>query len=195
MFITFDTETSGLAPGSICQLSYIKHDGGSSEGVNYFYAVDYVSPSATAVNGLTVEKLAVLSEGRVFADTIETVAADFLAADFLVAHNFTFDLSFMLAEFSRLGRVLRYNKSFCTMKNLTSVCKLRRNSGGYKYPKLSELADFLGLSELSIQMETLRLFGDDACNYHDARFDTVATYMSFMGGRLYSPEIELLLAI
>ncbi len=48
--IFFDTETTGITPGNICQLSYIVVDTGvkptKTEGKNVFFAVEYVEPEA-----------------------------------------------------------------------------------------------------------------------------------------------------
>ena len=64
------------------------------------------------------------------------------------------------------------------MKNMVSVCKLSRSSGkGYKYPKLSELTAFFGITDLEILEESKKIFGS-GCGYHDSRFDTTAVYLA-----------------
>ena len=65
MILYFDTETMGLYPGRIIQLAYILDDGENAVGKNFYFAVDYIEPSATAVHGITVEKLRVLSGGKI----------------------------------------------------------------------------------------------------------------------------------
>ena len=61
MVIYFDTETTGLCPGRIIQLSYIKESENEAIGKNFYFAVDYIEPSAQAVHGISVEKLKELS--------------------------------------------------------------------------------------------------------------------------------------
>ena len=42
--IYYDTETTGLAPGNIAQLSIIvEHEDGRLETKNYFFDIDYIS--------------------------------------------------------------------------------------------------------------------------------------------------------
>ena len=103
---------------------------------------------------------------------------DFSKADVIVAHNTSFDFMFLRKEFEDLGLAFEPKDSFCSMKNMTTVCKLARSSGnGYKYPKLSELCSFLGITDTQILKESQRLFGEKS-GYHDARFDTTAVYLA-----------------
>ena len=125
MNLYFDTETTGLRPGKICQLSYILQDESGAVGKNMFFHVGYVEPSAAAVHGFTAEVLYELSQGRVFADRFGEIAEDFRAADVLIAHNFSFDFMFMSAEFERLGERFTYKNSLCSMKKFTPVCRAR----------------------------------------------------------------------
>lgn len=193
MFIVLDTETTSLIPGKICQLAYIKCSGSTAEGINHYYSVDYISPSAAAVNGLSVELLSSLSGGRTFADTIEQVRSDMMQAEFLVAHNFNFDLSFLMKEFSDLGISFLYKKAYCTMRGFTDICKLVREPGRYKYPKLEELIKFCGFSDFNIIESLSAIFGISDKAYHDARYDAVATYRAFMHGAALDHKIRSLI--
>lgn len=176
MIIYFDTETTGLSPGKICQLSYIL-EGSETRAKNMFFAVPYVEPSAAAVHGFTAEKLRELSGGEIFRDRLEEIAADFAAADAVVAHNARFDLNFLSAEFAYESDAFRYRESFCTMRAFTAVCKIPRANGcGYKYPKLSELMEFLDVYPYDVTRAQLDLFGG-AGGAHDARYDTAALYL------------------
>lgn len=178
MIIYFDTETTGLRPGKICQLSYIMQDETEVRAKNMFFHVGYVEPSAAAVHGFTAEILYRLSEGKVFADRAEEIAADFSAAQLVVAHNFSFDAMFMSAEFERLGERFRYENSFCSMKKFTPLCRLLRANGtAYKYPKLNELCTFLDIYPYDVTRESMRLF-KAAPSAHDARYDTAALYLA-----------------
>ena len=182
MIIYFDTETTGLYPGQICQLSYVMQSKHGTSSRNLFFTVDYVEYGALQVHGFSVEKLKSLSGGKRFSDFSEEIARDFASADLIISHNTAFDFSFMRAEFERLGQVFYTNESFCSMKNMTAVCKLPRKSGvGYKYPKLSELCKYLDISDSEIKLTAKKLFGESA-DYHDARFDTTAVYLAVNAG-------------
>lgn len=182
MILFFDTETTGLMPGRIIQLSYVMQ---SEEGVrakNFYFYVDYIEPSAMAVHGLTPEMLFELSSGHSFSTEIDEIYDDFLSADLVVSHNFAFDLKFMIAEFLYQDRQFRYRESLCTMKYFTDVMRLPRKSGrGFKYPKLSELAEYLDIYPYDISRENINLFGDIGKS-HDARYDTTTVYLAFNRG-------------
>jgi DNA polymerase-3 subunit epsilon len=133
MILFFDTETTGLMPGRIVQLSYVMQDKSEVRAKNFFFYVDYIEPSAIAVHGFTPEKLLTLSNGHTFSMDLEEIYDDFLAADLVVSHNFSFDLKFMIAEFLYHERQFRYRESLCTMKFFTDILRLPRSSNrGYK---------------------------------------------------------------
>ena len=178
MILYFDTETTGLRPGNICQLSYITETREKTSAKNYFFAVDYVSPSAQAVHGFSKEKLEELSGGRRFYGFREEIHGIFREADLIVAHNLPFDLSFLMSEFEENDMCFSYKQGLCSMRHFTPVCKIARAGGkGYKYPKLSELAEFFGLYPYDTSMAAYKLF-DCGANLHDARYDTAMLYMS-----------------
>lgn len=178
MIIYLDTETTGLRPGNICQLTYIIQDKNDITAKNFFFAVDYVEYGALAVHGFSVEKLKNLSCGKVFKDHLEEIETDFNRADFIVSHNTSFDFMFLRAEFSANSSVFAPNNEFCTMKKSTAICKLPRTRGvGYKYPKLNELTNLLGITDAQILECSKKLFRCE-CGYHDARFDTCAVFLA-----------------
>lgn len=77
---------------------------------------------------------------------MEEIYDDFFAADLIVAHNAPFDIGFMINEFYRRERRFRYKEEFDTMRYFTPIMKLpRRNGAGYKFPKLTELGEFLDI--------------------------------------------------
>lgn len=101
---------------------------------------------------------------------IEYALAKFLACinetDVLIAHNLKFDLPIVQSEMLRI-EMKSENKPerFCTMTNTTNICKLPSGRGGYKWPKLEELHQFLF-----------------KCNFdgaHDALSDVLATAKCF----------------
>ena len=190
MIICFDTETTSLYPGQICQLSYVCQSGSDLRARNLFFTVDKMDYSAYAVHGFSLEKLKVLSGGKRFSDYIDIIEKDFCSADLIVSHNTAFDFSFMRSEFERLGKVFKIKEEFCTMKKFTPECKLARKSGvGYKYPKLSELCAHFGISDEQIRLASQKIFGTTA-GYHDARFDTTAVVLALNHGLKNSPVCE-----
>ncbi len=183
MILFFDTETTGLIPGRIIQLSYIMTDGEATIAKNFFFGVSYIDPSATKVHGFTVEKIQQLSGGKTFSTDIEEIYDDFLSADLIVAHNAKFDIGFMIAEFNYQDRIFRYRESFDTMKAFTPIMKMERsNHKGYKYPKLGEMCEFLDVYPYDVTRKSIELFNSADVSGHDARYDTAALYLSFFEG-------------
>lgn len=178
--IFFDTETTGLRPGQICQLSYILIDTTSKpnkiEPKNIFFSVDYMEPSAESIHGFSIEKLEKLSKGKTFRETYKEFYDDFVNADILAGHNVQFDIKFITKEFERCG--LRYEPKnvFCTMKYYKDICKFKGRTGECKNPKLCEVAKFLNLSDKMIEQKTLSMYKESGA-FHDARFDTTTTYL------------------
>lgn len=176
----FDTETTDIRPGNICQLSYIVVDSStkpqSTVGKNFFFTVEDMSLSAQEVHGFTLENLYELSNGLYFEDRYEEFLNDFQSADVIIGHNVNFDLKFFNHELEFLDYQLNCKNSFCTMAYYKDVCKLSNGKGGIKNPKLEEVITFLKISKDDIINKCNELF-DGNGDYHDARFDTTATYM------------------
>ena len=183
MILFFDTETTGLFPGRIIQLSYVMTDGETTVAKNFFFGVSFIESSATKVHGFTVEKIQKLSGGKTFSCDIDEIYDDFLSADLIVAHNVKFDIGFLIAEFNYQDRIFRYRESFDTMKAFTPIMKMERsNHKGYKYPKLGEMCEFLDVYPYDITRKSIEFFGDGDVGGHDARYDTTALYLSFFEG-------------
>ena len=183
MILYFDTETTGLYPGSICQLSYVMQTKNGVSAKNKFFTVAHVDYGAYMVHGFSVEKLLKLSGGKRFSDAFDEINEDFIRADAVVAHNCAFDFSFMRAEYERLGKIFAVKKEFCSMKTSVSVCKLAKTRGaGYKYPKLYELCEHFGITENDVRECAGDLFGKTTVGFHDARFDTAALYLATTNG-------------
>lgn len=178
--IFFDTETTGIIPGSICQLSYILVDTSvkprKTIGKNFFFCVEYIEPGAQKVHGFSVERLYKLSNGKYFEDLLPEFIADFQTADFLIGHNVKFDIKFLSAELEGCGEILNPKHTFCTMNYYKDICNLKNSRGDCKAPKLSEAIKFLHLDETSIELLNKKYF-DETGDFHDARFDTAATYL------------------
>ena len=114
MLIYLDTETTGLYPGQICQLSYIIQNGTKLTPKNFFFSVDYVEKSAQMIHGFSVELLKQLSGGNDFSCDICEIERDFLSANCLIAHNTAFDFSFLRKEFERQNKVFMCKSDFCS---------------------------------------------------------------------------------
>ncbi|MEQ8154400.1 MAG: 3'-5' exonuclease [Clostridiaceae bacterium] len=182
----FDTETTSIRPGRICQLSYIIVDSGvkpqNTYGKNYFFTVDEMDPSAEAIHGFSLEKLYDLSSGKYFEDSYENFVDDFINADFIIGHNVSFDIKFLSHELLYiLGEEFRAKNAFCTMNYYKDIVKLLKSNGEYKNPKLQEVIEYLSISEAKIAETADKLFAGSG-NYHDARFDTAATYLTVVEG-------------
>ena len=182
----FDTETTSIRPGRICQLSYIIVDSGvkpqQTFGKNYFFTVDEMDPSAEAVHGFSLEKLYDLSNGNYFEDSYEEFLEDFIQADFIIGHNVSFDIKFLSHELLYiLGEEFNAKRTFCTMNYYKDILKLLKNNGEYKNPKLQEVVDYFNISKSKIEETADKLF-EGSGNYHDARFDTAATYLIVVEG-------------
>lgn len=172
--VFLDTETTGLEPGQICQLSYIVQEGNNLiKRVNQFFKVDYVDLGATKVNGLTKDMLDTLSKGKVFADRAAEFFEDFNGS-LLVAHNINFDLKFIKAEFSRVGIDADFKHKLCTLTFLTNKIKLPGKYGGYKWPNVAESLKFLGFTEKEVSEFAKDIYGDHTGMAHDARYDATA---------------------
>lgn len=176
----FDTETTGVRPGSICQLSYILVDTSTKPqktvGKNIFFTVDEMEEEAEKIHGFSLEKLYELSNGLYFEDVYLDFIKDFSDADFLIGHNVQFDIKFLKHELLGLGELFEPKNTFCTMKYYKDICKILRPTGDYKNPKLEEVIKFLNISDSKIS-ETANKYFMGSGNYHDARFDTAATYL------------------
>lgn len=181
----FDTETTGVKPGSICQLSYILVDTSTKPqttiGKNIFFTVDEMEAEAERIHGFSLEKLYELSEGMYFEDLYENFIKDFIDADFLIGHNVQFDIKFLKHEMLGLGEFFEPKHVFCTMQYYKNICKILRPTGDYKNPKLEEVIKHLNITNDEIS-ETANKYFHGSGNYHDARFDTAATYLTVING-------------
>lgn len=183
--LVFDTETTSIKPGHICQLSYIIIDASVkpqvTTGKNLFFTVDEMDPAAEAIHGFSLEKLYELSNGLGIEDYIEEILNDFGSADFVIGHNVNFDVRFLKTELDSMGIDYQPKNTFCTMNYYKDVCKILRPTGDYKNPKLEEVIKFLGISKETISKKADELFQGSG-DYHDARFDTAATYLLIIEG-------------
>ena len=176
--IVFDTETTSLKPGQICQLAYLICDQGHVEGKNMFFTVDEMSASSQTVHGFSMEMLEELSEGLRFEDRAEEIFRDFSSCEMIVGHNVAFDERFIRAEMEKAGLQLPKIKTFCTMNYFTGNMMMKRKFQTYrpKPPKLIELKEYFSIPDEEVEKASGEFFGGGEVS-HDARFDTAMTYL------------------
>ncbi len=154
MILFFDTETTGLpkdwkAPLTdfknwprMVQLAYIftDNDGDVISQGDYIIKPDgYTIPTeSSAIHGISTERAII--EGidlRFVLDEFYTLISK---AEYLVAHNISFDEKIVGAEFLRnkMQDSISSKRKICTMKSSTDFCAID-GSYGYKWPSLSEL--------------------------------------------------------
>ena len=178
--IILDTETTGLYPeyNQIAQLSYVILDKHNNiiDSKNYYFQVDKMEYDAEKVHGLSVPLLRELSLGKTFEDNIEEIYHDINGADMVICHNSNFDIGFIRNEFRRVGKEFDFERSFCTMEYYTDILKIE-NYYGYKWPRLEEVIDYLGINQNTLETTMARLFSLDSAKvgYHDSRYDVAAT--------------------
>ncbi len=178
--IFIDTETTGLEPGEIIQLTYCVCDINSkgeervSFSKNFFFDVDYIEESAEAIHGFSVEKLKILSNGKKFKDLASEISFD-LKDGIFIAHNVNFDRKFVTAEFNRLDDINWIPKEFfCTMEYFKPIVKATTRTGKLKKPRLEETIDFLNIDKKVVLKGAKKLFNCDDVGFHDARYDVAA---------------------
>ena len=180
MYLFFDTETTGLprnwkAPVTdldnwprMVQIAWILSDtkGNQIESDDFIIKPENfkIPLDASRIHGISTEKA--INEG----EELEKVLIKFNKlveqADFIVAHNISFDEKIVGAELLRKGirSDFERKRKLCTMKASTDYCRLP-GLYGYKWPKLSELH--------------IELFGADFDEAHDASVDINATEKCF----------------
>lgn len=176
-YLFFDTETTGIprdykAPCTdtdnwprLVQLGWILTDDSGAElhrGNRIVRPDGFLIPQEAAeVHGITTERA--LAEGDPLIDVLHAFGEDLNASQWLVGHNFSYDLHIVGAEYVRLGfnpDFLLNRPSVCTMLASTEFCNLPGRYGP-KWPLLQELHE--------------RLFGRNFDGAHDAMADIAAT--------------------
>lgn len=178
--IFFDTESNGYKDEQICQLSYVIREDGKHICKNYYFSVSSMNPHAFDVHGLSKFKLDELSSGRRFSDVYEEIFNDIKSADLFVGHNVASDIKRLQIEFSRCRIDFRPKKQLCTMKYFGNALKLSGKDGRKKQPSLVELCDYYRIVPEAIKHFCEVFFGEKSLNEHDARYDTIATYLAVL---------------
>ena len=180
MYLFFDTETTGLpknwkAPVTdlnnwprMIQIAWILCDdkGTRIETDDYIIKPEnFIIPAAAAkVHGISTEQA--IAEGVDLEKVLNQFNSLVEKADFIVAHNISFDEKILGAELLRknIRSEFEGKRKLCTMHASTDYCKIP-GMYGYKWPKLSELH--------------IKLFGKDFDEAHDASVDINATEKCF----------------
>lgn len=180
MYLFFDTETTGLpknwkAPVTdlenwprLVQLACLLYDNSG----NLISSVDYIiKPNgfiipieSSNIHGISHERA--ISQGKYLQNVLLEFNLMIEQADYLVAHNISFDEKVVGAEFLRAGmsNTLSLKNKICTMEVTTDFCAID-GPYGYKWPKLSELH--------------FKLFGTGFEEAHNAAVDIQATAKCF----------------
>ncbi|MEA3307416.1 MAG: 3'-5' exonuclease [Elusimicrobiota bacterium] len=180
MYLFFDTETTGLpknwkAPVTdldnwprLVQLAYLLADseGNKISGGDFIIKpAGFTIPDESAqIHGISTERAG--KEGADLLGVLQDFYAAIEKAQYLVAHNISFDEKIMGAELLRneMPDILPTKQKICTMQNATDFCAI---SGpyGYKWPRLTELHH--------------KLFREDFEESHNAAADMKATIKCF----------------
>lgn len=173
LLLFFDTETTGTDPrfARAVEIAWIVC---TSEGQIVKEETHLVKPKgftipdqAAAIHGITTEIAE--AEGLDLSVVLKELLADVSRSGLLIGHNVAYDLDVIAHECSREkidSQKFNEKPSFCTMKSLTSYCKIPFPSGsGFKYPKLGESYE--------------KLVGESLLDAHDALIDTDACKMIF----------------
>jgi len=159
MYLFFDTETTGLpkdyqAPlddflnwPRIVQIAWSLYDAAGNHWESYNYIIKpegFIIPvEATKIHRISQER-AVL-EGVDLRKALSHFIEDVKKSSYLVAHNIDFDEKIIGSELLRLGlpNPLPTANKICTMRRSVNVCQIPNGRGGYKWPNLTELYQYL----------------------------------------------------
>jgi len=175
MYLFFDTETTGLprnykAPITdfdnwprMIQIAWLIYDHRENLLIEKQYIIKpegfTIPKAASDVHGITTARAK--KEGIALSFALQEFAADLHKAEFILAHNISFDEKIVGAEFLRkeISNTLFDLPHICTMHTSTDYCKIP-GKFGYKWPNLTELY--------------FKLFGKSFDNAHDALADVKA---------------------
>lgn len=180
MYLFFDTETTGLPKNwkaavtdlnnwpRLVQLAYLLYDTSGnkiSSGDFIIKPNGFTIPTdASKIHGISTERAN--NEGHPISTVLQEFDKLIGQANYLVAHNISFDEKIVGSELLRSGMTnsIPAKRKFCTMESSTNFCAID-GPYGYKWPKLSELH--------------YKLFKTNFAEAHNASVDIVATANCF----------------
>lgn len=166
-FIVFDIESNGLVGSSVLSISALKIKVLTDkleiiDSYNRYYykkAEENINYRALQVNGLTepmIQKYRANSNYPLyFHQDIDSLQAFIGTCQHFVAHNISFDQSFL--PFS-------LKHTYCTMQNNYAIVKSYNRYGKYKNPRLNECLQHYGIKY-------------DEASLHSSREDTYFTFL------------------
>ena len=136
--------------------------------------VERIAPKAQKIHGYSTTFIN--KEGVSMKEAYNRIEKDLDGVGLIVGHNIEFDIGCLeyhnniLKETETsisgfLNKLLSL-PTFCTMRQGTKICKIPLSRGGYKWPKLCELAEF---SEVAV----------DKSKLHGAVYDVELTLKSY----------------
>ena len=180
MYLFFDTETTGLPKSwkasvtdlnnwpRLVQLAYLLYDrnGNKISGGDFIIKPEgfTIPAEASKIHGISTERANL--EGKALLTVLQGFQSLINQAEYLVAHNMSFDEKIVGAEFLRnkMQDGISPKRKICTMHSTTDFCAIN-GPYGYKWPKLSELH--------------YKLFRTDFQEAHNAAADINATARCF----------------
>ena len=181
--IILDTESNGMRPEQICQLSYIIADDGQLTGRNFFFSVEHMSAYAQKKHGFSKMRLYELSGGLDFSERFDEFRDDFDDVRLICGHNIGSDTRILRMSFRDAGAIFPKVREFCTMRHFDNAMHLKGRNGKHKYPRLDELCRYLNVDDKDIRRLCVQTFGKTLYRAHDARFDTTATCLCIQRGQ------------
>lgn len=178
-----DTESNGMKPEQICQLSYIIADNGELTAKNFFFSVSCMNEYAQKKHGLSKHRLYTLSSGRLFSERFMEFQSDFYDIDLICGHNIGSDTRLLSLCFLDSGCSFPKIREFDTMRHFDNALHLKSRTGQHKYPNLGELCGYYRIKDEQIQEFCSEMFGKSALKAHDSRYDTAATCLCIIEGQ------------
>ena len=182
MFLTFDTETTGLpknfrAPVSdsdnwprLVQLAWQLNDNKGKLISNNSHIIkpkDFSIPfNSEKIHGISTE--IAIRKGKEINEVLEKFENDLIKSKYIIGHNINFDINIIGAEHfrKRFKSSIEEKLKIDTAQISKSYCNLKGGfGGGLKMPKLIEMYECL--------------FKEKFSDAHDASFDVNATAKSF----------------
>lgn len=165
MYLFFDTETTGLPKNyqaplddflnwpRVVQIAWSLYD---ADG-NHWESASYIIKPNGFVISEEVAKIHRITQARALAEGVDLHIAlehflrDVKSASFLVAHNIDFDEKIIGAELLRekFDNPITLATKVCTMRKSAAITKISNGRGGYKWPNLMELYQFLFQKDFS----------------------------------------------